>query len=258
MNIHEVKSINYKEKVAQLVPVGTENSNPKIRKVAFERIVRHIPTNKYGNVNTVGLIQQSTSTDLEKKKKLETEYLISTEEIYETAELQTKLNDIIMKIFTKTNEDTLYDGEITESTVGQKVPEIPTIDLDKTDQLNESTDILNDTKNMTINPTTFNPNDTNESNDSHYISAEQLNFTRNLNQNNLETEESLALTSLDSWELAEFGQNDIEDDFNTARTFEEDYEMINSTAQDDAMVPNLDINERPIRNRKQTDFFQSS
>ena len=257
MNLHEVKSINYKEKVAQLIPVGTENPNPKVRKVAFERIVRHIPTNKYGNVNTVGLILQAAKEEKSSKKRSEVDYLITTDEIWEMAEIQAKLNDIISKTFTEEKEDTLYDGEITESTMGQKVPEIPTLDLEKLNQLNESTDILNETRNVTINPSTFNPNDTGDSNDSHYISADQLDFTRNINQNNLETEESLAVTTLDSWEMADLGNHDVVDEFNTARAFEDDYEIINST-QNEAVVPNFEVNERPIRERRPPDFYKPS
>lgn len=253
MNLLQVKSINFKDQVAQLVPIGSEIKNPKAKNVAFERIIRHIPANKYGNVNLVDLHRSDNLRRINQvqKKKEETKYLISEEEIYEMAEVQTKINNLIKNGIPAYYEDPLYDGEITESTVGQRVPEMPTFQINST---NESTDILNQTKKLDdtkILPGLF-------EDDSEEISTvDQLNT--NIDSNDLQSSPNTTnisdFVSIESWDAPTFHVSNM-DDFNMARSLEEDYEIINST-QCEAEVPDLEADHRPIRNRKQTDFFQS-
>ena len=259
MNLLQVKSINYKEQIAKLVPIGSELKNPKAKNVAFERIIRHIPANKYGNVNLVDLHRTDNYckiNQMKKKKKEEIQYLISEDEIHDMAEIQLRLNQIIENGIPAYYKEPLYDGEITESTIGQKVPEIPTFQIDPN---NETSDILNQTKteDTKILPSLF-------EDDSEEISTvDQLNTNLDSKESQYTPNSSNIsdFVSIESWDAPTFqNQTHLEqsylDELNMARTLEDDYEIINST-QCEAEVPDLEADHRPIRTRKQTSFFQS-
>ena len=277
MNLLEVKSINYKEKLAQLVPTGVKN--PTTKRVSFERIVRHIPTDRVGNINMTNLYRPDTMGRTGPKKKntiSETEYLISEEEIYDLTDVQIKLTNLISKSIPALIPDPLYEGDLTESTIAQEVPEMPTLDLERLFQEDQSTitmkkeetkmdqSTMNESKldgskmDQTLNQSTMPLYCSEDSDEFEHVTVEQLSSLTNLNQATYDPNDSTVETPNSSYNVPSFGMNEsYENDFNTARTFEDDYEIINST-QTEATVPDLEINERPIRNRRAPDYYQSN
>ena len=262
--------------------------NQTSKKIAFERIVRHIPTTKYGNVNMVNIMRNDTGMITSVKSISDTNYLISTEEILEMGEIQLELTNLINKTIPANLENPLYEGDITESTIGQEVPEMPTLDLEKLfyeDEETQSTIILDkkerstqamlddainetlndtngtamdDTMNTTMNttklqPSIFIPFDSEEETTVDQLDSSMLRF----NQATIDPNDSNCSTLNSSWSLPNLSRSTYIEDLNVARTFEEDYEIINST-QNEAIVPNLSINEKPIRERRRPDFYQAN
>ena len=88
--------------------------------------------------------------------------------------------------------------------------------------------------------------------------SEQLDSMTNLNQATIDPNDSTCSTYNSSiGEPMDFSRTTYMEDLDMARTYEDDYEIINST-QCDAVVPDLKSDERPIRNRKPPNYYQAS
>ena len=254
MNLYEVLGINFKEKIAKIKRIGDQSSKPKIRYIEFQRIARIIPVNKNGQVNMVRMMRSEPNYIDEKdpadQDKLK--YLISNLEIEELEDIQKKLNIACKSMIPAMNnvEETLYDGEITESTIGQKVPEIPTIMLK--DQEETIDEVIEEEKKK-IQPEYFDP-DTVEK-EYEIITEESLMVDCN-QMNNLSFTSSVADLSTHSYTPYD---TSYMKDWTLNQDFEEDMVIIEEAqneTQQEAVVPELNINTRPKRERKAPDFYR--
>ena len=268
MNLFTILGINFKEKVVQLTRSGDNATKPVKRYVAFERICRHIPMNKHG---TVGLIQMLRTDQnrpiqyIDEKDPADAddlEYIIPRIEQHELEDIQYQLNILLPRIIPSMNkiEDTMYDGEITESTIGQKVPENPTIiideekeeTIDKLIEENKKEEIVN----TSIKPSYYDPDtieDYEESDSNLIVDCRQM--------NNLSNNSSIQTLSDESYV-------DVNESYNVnlERSYMHDWTIVNdedanagmNSTQSEAVVPELEIDVRPIRSRRKPDYFQAS
>ena len=192
------------------------------------------------------------------------EYLIPPVEQRELEDIQYKLNQMLPRLIPAMNniEDTMVDAEITESTIGQKVPDIPTIIIDEEKEetinklLNEEKSDKDVHQNQTLNPGYYDP-DTIED----YEESETL--TVDCHQmNNISNNSGIQSLSDDSYVDIDKSYNvNLEKsymmDWTVLEPEAEEYEIVNST-QSEAVVPELEHNSRPIRRRNKPDYYQAS
>ena len=270
MNLYTILGINFKEKVVQLVRAGDNASKPIKRYVAFERICRHIPMNKEGTVGLIQMLRQDEWNAIEyidEKDPADADnlkYIIPRVEQRELEDIQCQLNILIKRIIPAMNniEDTMYDGEITaESSIGQKVPEKPTIILDEEKEETIDKIINEETKNeeakdVSINPGYYDPDTIEDYEES------DSNLTVNCRQmNNVSNNSSVQTLSDESYV-------DVDESYNMRmeRSYMHDWTILNdeeaaegmNSTQSEAVVPELEFDAKPIRNRRKPDYYQAS
>ena len=226
--------------------------------------------NKEGTVGLVQMLRQDEKNQMQYIDEKdpadadELEYLIPRIEQNELQDIQYQLNILLPRIIPSMNkiEDTMYDGEITDSTIGQKVPEKPTIiieeekeeTIDKIIQEEKKEEEIGQT---TLKPTYYDPEtieDYEESDSNIIVDCKQMN---NVSHNSsvqtlsdasyVDVDQSynvnLEQSYMNDWTILD-GNGDIAEDLNST--------------QAEAVVPQLEFDAKPIRNRKKPDFYQAS
>ena len=272
MNLFTILGINFKEKLVQLVRSGDNAAKPIKKYVAFERICRHLPMNTDGTVARIQILR--TDEHLYKTQYIDErdpadadklEYLIPPMEQRELEDIQYKLNILLPRLIPAMNriEDTMVDAEITESTIGQKVPEVPTIIIneEKEETINK---LLNEEKvesevhqdkNQTINPGYYDPDTIEDYEESETLTVDCHQMNNISNNSNLQALSDESYVDIDQSYNVNLEKSYMMD-WTIIEPENEEFEIINST-QTEAVVPELEHNSRPIRSRRKPDYYQA-
>ena len=222
---------------------------------------------------TVGLIQMLRSDQyqiqyIDEKDPADADdlnYIIPKIEQNELEDIQYQLNILLPRIIPAMNkiEDTMFDGELTaETTVGQKVPEKPSIIIEEgkeetLDKIIEEEKKKEEINNISRNPAYYDPDtieDYEESDSNLTVDCRQM--------NNLSNNSSIQPLSDESYVDVDESYN-----MNLERSYMHDWTIVDpeeeikngmNSTQSEAVVPDLEFDARPIRKRTQTNFFQAS
>ena len=272
MNLFEILGINFKEKVVQLIRSGDNAAKPIKKYVAFERICRHIPMDSNGTVARIQMLQADekalyTTQYIDEKDPADAdtlEYLIPPIEQRELEDIQYKLNILLPRLIPAMNkiEDTMVDAEITESTIGQKVPEVPTIIIDEekeesiTKLLDKNKEEKDVHQNETLKPDYYDPDTIEDYEETETLTVDCHQMNNMSNNSNVSSLSDDSFVNIDKSYNVNLERSYMMD-WTVVEPEEEKFEVLNST-QSEAIVPNLEHESRPIRTRRKPEYYQAS
>ena len=282
-NVYTVTKIDFKKQLVKVKRAGTESANNPEKMVAFERIARHMKVNIDAKINLIGQHRLSTrdfGAINALKNTPEPKYVLTDEDLDDINEVQQIIASKIPRIITAANKvNETFANETAKLDASSSFQAVPSASLNLTKLSEDSSWIQSaaavaknrEIQNENVESTKIkkdkeerrNPNLACDRFDDYYIIEEEddyyeeitsemlSNSTMNLRRLNAST---FSAPSFDNEALFDVSQQVI----NQSR-YDMDESLLNSTLskekEGDQVLP--DIDERPIRNRKPVDRFQS-